>query len=86
MICEEPETNVGFPVTFVYETCIEAVSDIFNLELKTQMDTKWQEILATKGYDEEGLGTGAYVAIAIFVVVILTSATMTIIKKTKKTI
>jgi len=71
-----------------YDVRISANDEVyrFNLELKTQMDTKWQEILATKGYDDEGLGTGAYVAIAIFVVVILTSATMTIIKKTKKTI
>ncbi len=58
----------------------------FNLELKTQMDTNWQEILANKGYDDEGLGISAYIAIGVFVVVIVSSATMTLIKKSKKSV
>ncbi|PKK92703.1 MAG: hypothetical protein CVV61_08370 [Tenericutes bacterium HGW-Tenericutes-6] len=59
----------------------------FNLDLKTQMDTKWQEILATKGYDgEEGLGTGTIVAIAVVAALILSSVTMAVIKKVRKTV
>ena len=54
----------------------------YNSDLKEQMDTKWQEILANKGYDgEEGLGTGTVVAIIVIGVLIISSAAFSIIKK-----
>ncbi|MBU1093087.1 MAG: ABC transporter substrate-binding protein [Firmicutes bacterium] len=55
----------------------------YNLDLKTQMDTTWQEILASKGYDGDGLGTGTYIAIIIVAVLVLSSTTIAIIKKRK---
>lgn len=57
----------------------------FNLTLKQEMDTKWQELLANKGFgEEEGLGTGAIVAIVAIGVLILTSTALGIIKKRKQ--
>ncbi len=54
----------------------------YNEELKTAMDTAWQEILANKGYSEdEGLGTSAIVAIVIIGVLVVSSSVVGIIKK-----
>jgi spermidine/putrescine transport system substrate-binding protein len=54
----------------------------YNEELKTAMDTAWQEILANKGYSEdEGLGTSAIVAIVIIGVLIISSSVVGILKK-----
>jgi len=54
----------------------------YNSDLKEQMDTKWQEILANKGFDgEEGLGTGTIVAIIVIGVLVISSAAFSIIKK-----
>ncbi len=58
----------------------------YNDTLKTKMDTEWQQILASKGYDEEGLGLGAYLAIGIVVALISSSAIVAIIKRRKKMI
>lgn len=68
-----------------YDVRISANDEVYryNLALKTQMDTKWQEILANKGYDNEGLGTGVYVAIIVIAVLVISSATLGIIKKRK---
>jgi len=57
----------------------------YNSQLKEQMDTRWQEILANKGYDgEEGLGAGAIIGIAIVVVLVITSTTLSIVKKRRR--
>jgi spermidine/putrescine-binding protein len=57
----------------------------YNAALKEQMDTKWQEILASKGYDgEEGLGAGAIIGIAIVVVLVLSSTAISIVKKKRR--
>jgi spermidine/putrescine transport system substrate-binding protein len=54
----------------------------YNETLKLEMDTKWQEILADKGYDEnEGLGTGAIAAIIVIGVLVMSTVVTTIIKK-----
>ncbi len=68
-----------------YDVRISANDEVYryNLALKTQMDTKWQEILANKGYETEGLGTGVYVAIVVIAVLVISSATIGIIKKRK---
>lgn len=57
----------------------------YNTVLKQQMDTKWQEILANKGFNsDEGLGTGTIVAIALISVLVITSAVYGVIKKRRK--
>lgn len=68
-----------------YDVRISANDEVYryNLALKTQMDTKWQEILANKGYESEGLGTGVYIAIAVVVILVVSSTTVGIIKKRK---
>lgn len=54
----------------------------YNAALKQEMDTKWQEILANKGFDEsEGLGAGAVIAIVGIGVLIISSAVIGVIKK-----
>ncbi|BCR36227.1 ABC transporter substrate-binding protein [Mariniplasma anaerobium] len=54
----------------------------YNESLKLEMDTKWQEILADKGYDDnEGLGTGAIAAIIVIGVLVMSTVVTTIIKK-----
>jgi spermidine/putrescine transport system substrate-binding protein len=54
----------------------------YNESLKLEMDTKWQEILADKGYDDnEGLGTGAIAAIVVIGVLVMSTVVTTIIKK-----
>lgn len=54
----------------------------YNETLKLEMDTKWQEILADKGYDDnEGLGTGAIAAIVVIGVLVMSTVVTTIIKK-----
>ncbi len=69
-----------------YDVRINANDEVYryNLDLKTQMDTKWQEILANKGYEDEGLGLGAYIAIGIIIVLVVSSTTYSVIKKRKK--
>ncbi|MCF7930301.1 MAG: ABC transporter substrate-binding protein [Acholeplasmataceae bacterium] len=69
-----------------YDVRISANDEVYryNLALKTQMDTKWQEILANKGYESEGLGTGVYVAIVVIAVLVISSATLGFIKKRRK--
>ena len=57
----------------------------YNAALKEQMDTKWQEILASKGYDgEEGLGAGAIIGIVIVVVLVISSTALSIVKKRRR--
>lgn len=54
----------------------------YNESLKLEMDTKWQEILADKGYDDnEGLGTGAIAAIVVIGLLVMSTVVTTIIKK-----
>jgi spermidine/putrescine transport system substrate-binding protein len=66
-----------------YDVRISEFDEVYryNEELKTQMDTKWQEILANKGYDSEGLGFGAILAISIIGVLVLSSLIYGVIKK-----
>jgi len=59
----------------------------YNTALKSRMDTDWQVILASKGYDDEdGLGLGAYLAIGIVIVLVSSSAIFGIVKKRRKMI
>lgn len=59
----------------------------YNEDLKQQMDAKWQEILANKGFDqEEGLGTGTMIAIIGIGLLIVSSAILGIIKKKKSSV
>jgi spermidine/putrescine transport system substrate-binding protein len=59
----------------------------YNTALKARMDTDWQVILASKGYDEEeGLGLGAYLAIGIIVLLVSSTALFGIIKKRKNSV
>jgi spermidine/putrescine transport system substrate-binding protein len=68
-----------------YDVRISEFDEVYryNDVLKTQMDTKWQEILANKGYDDDGLGLGAILAISIIGALILSSLIFGIIKKRK---
>ena len=56
----------------------------YNSTLKRQMDTEWQQILASKGYGEDGLGLGAYLAIGIVIVLVSSSFVFAIIKRKRK--
>ncbi len=58
----------------------------YNEELKVEIDNKWQELLANKGFEGEGVGVGTIIAIVAAVVVVLGSTAFSIIKKKKKTI
>ena len=59
----------------------------YNEELKVEMDTKWQEILANKGFDtDEGLGTGTIVLIVGVGLLIVSSVVLSFIKKKKNKI
>lgn len=59
----------------------------YNTELKQLMDTRWQEILANKGYDsDEGLGTGTIIAIVAISTLVVSSFVLGIIKKRRKSI
>ena len=56
----------------------------YNEDLKLEMDTSWQEILADKGYEEgEGLGAGAIAAIAVIGVLVISTTVVSILKKRK---
>jgi len=55
----------------------------FNETLKADMDNSWQEILANKGFDEEGLGTTTIIAIIVVASIVLGTAVTTFIKKRK---
>lgn len=72
-----------------YDVRINAFDEVYryNETLKDEMDTKWQEILANKGFDEdEGLGAGAMIAIIGICVLIISSAVIGIIKKKRSVI
>jgi spermidine/putrescine transport system substrate-binding protein len=56
----------------------------FNDDLKLEIDNSWQQILANKGFDEEGIGTGTMIAIGLGIVLVLGSAVFSIIKKKRK--
>ena len=67
-----------------YDVRINAFDEVYryNEDLKVQMDTKWQEILANKGFDtDEGLGTGTIILIVGVSILIVSSAVIGIIKK-----
>jgi spermidine/putrescine transport system substrate-binding protein len=69
-----------------YDVRINANDEVYryNEDLKQQMDAKWQEILANKGFDQdEGLGTGTLIAIVGVGLLIVTSAVLGVIKKKK---
>lgn len=69
-----------------YDVRINANDEVYryNEDLKQQMDAKWQEILANKGFDQEdGLGTGTLIAIIGVGLLIVTSAVLGVIKKKK---
>lgn len=72
-----------------YDVRINAFDEVYryNETLKDEMDTKWQEILANKGFDEdEGLGAGAMIAIIGIGVLIISSAVIGIIKKKRSVV
>ncbi len=56
----------------------------YNEALKIEIDNSWQEILANKGFDDEGVGTSTIVAIVLAVVVVLGSTAVSVIRKRKK--
>ncbi len=58
----------------------------YNEDLKVLIDNNWQEILANKGYEGEGLGTGTVIAIVVAVVVVLGSTAVSIIRKKNKAV
>lgn len=69
-----------------YDVRISANDEVYryNEDLKLEMDTSWQEILADKGYEEgEGLGTGAIAAIAVIGVLVISTTVVSILKKRK---
>lgn len=54
----------------------------YNQTLKLTMDTKWQELLADKGYDSsEGLGTGAIAAIVVIGILVISTVVGSVLKK-----
>jgi spermidine/putrescine transport system substrate-binding protein len=57
----------------------------YNESLKLQMDTKWQEILANKGYDDDGLGFAAILTIVLIGVIVVTTTGYSIIRKRRST-
>jgi spermidine/putrescine transport system substrate-binding protein len=58
----------------------------YNEDLKLEIDESWQQILANKGYDEEGIGTTTIIAIALGVTIILGSTVYSVIKKKRKVV
>lgn len=67
-----------------YDVRINEFDEVYryNEDLKVQMDTKWQEILANKGFEtDEGLGTGTIILIVGVAILIVSSALIGIIKK-----
>ena len=56
----------------------------YNAALKADMDNSWQQILASKGYEGEGLGAGTIAIIVIAGVLVLSSVGLAIVKKIKK--
>jgi spermidine/putrescine transport system substrate-binding protein len=67
-----------------YDVRINANDEVYryNEDLKLEMDTTWQEILANKGFDDgEGLGVGAISAIIIIGVLVVSTTIVSIIKK-----
>lgn len=55
----------------------------YNDTLKTEIDNSWQEILANKGFDEEGIGTTTIIAIVVVVAIVIGTSVTAIIKKRK---
>lgn len=58
----------------------------YNEDLKLEIDDSWQQILANKGYDEEGIGTTTIIAIALGVTIVLGTTIYSVIKKKRKTV
>ncbi|QWB95549.1 ABC transporter substrate-binding protein [Mycoplasmatota bacterium] len=58
----------------------------YNEDLKLEIDDSWQQILANKGYDEEGIGTTTIIAIALGVSIVLGTTIYSVIKKKRKTV
>ncbi len=58
----------------------------YNESLKLDIDSSWEQILANKGFDEEGLGTGTYVAIIAAAVVVVGTAVASFVRKKKKAV
>ncbi len=56
----------------------------YNAALKADMDNSWQQILASKGYEGDGLGAGTIAIIVIAGVLVLGSAGISLFKKSKK--
>lgn len=55
----------------------------YNDTLKTEIDNSWQEILANKGFDEEGIGTTTIIAIVVVAAIVIGTSATAIIKKRK---
>lgn len=55
----------------------------YNDTLKTEIDNSWQEILANKGFDEEGIGTTTIIAIVVVAAIVIGTSVTAIIKKRK---
>ncbi|MFA6801817.1 MAG: extracellular solute-binding protein, partial [Acholeplasmataceae bacterium] len=56
----------------------------YDEDLKVQIDNSWQEILANKGFDEEGVGSGTLVAVILVVVVVVGSGAVSFFRKKRK--
>ncbi len=69
-----------------YDIRINANDEIYryNAALKLQMDNSWQQILASKGYEGEGLGAGTIAIIVIAGVLVLGSIGLGAYRKFKK--
>lgn len=69
-----------------YDIRINAHDEIYryNSALKLQMDNSWQQILANKGFEGEGLGVSTILIIAIAGVLFVGSVGLTVFRKSKK--
>ena len=56
----------------------------YDEDLKVQIDNSWQEILANKGFDEEGVGSGTLVAVILVIVVVVGSGAVSFFRKKRK--
>ncbi|MCK9235338.1 MAG: ABC transporter substrate-binding protein [Acholeplasmataceae bacterium] len=80
----EGETFNGYEAS--YDVRINENDEVYrhNDTLKLRMDSSWQEILASKGFDDGGLGTGTIIAIIAVGVLLVSSITVTAIRKRKR--